>query len=63
MERPEDKRDEPAGDDRLGDVRPLSHDEDERPSREDRDYGSTIFTPPDWLRPRRKRGRKKDSGA
>jgi hypothetical protein len=30
--------------DKLSRIRPLSHDEDERPSREDRDYASTIFT-------------------
>ncbi|HTE59259.1 MAG TPA: hypothetical protein VK631_02855 [Solirubrobacteraceae bacterium] len=35
----------PAGDqtDKLAGVRPLAHDDDERPSREDRSYGSTIF--------------------
>jgi hypothetical protein len=42
-------RDESAGEgtehgDRLAHVRPIAHDEDERPSSEDRDYGSTIFT-------------------
>ena len=30
--------------DKLGHVRRMTHDEDERPSREDRGYGSTIFT-------------------
>jgi hypothetical protein len=30
--------------DRLSGVRPVVHEEDARPSREDRDYGSTIFT-------------------
>ena len=32
---------EPEG--RLGGVRALAHDDDERPSREDRTYGETIF--------------------
>jgi hypothetical protein len=49
----------PAEQGRFGDVRPLGHDADERPSREDRDYGSTIFTLPDFLRPRFKSRRKK----
>ena len=31
---------------RLDGVRSLAHDEDERPSREDRTYGETIFTRP-----------------
>jgi len=35
---------EPEG--RLGGVRALAHDDDERPSREDRSYGETIFTRP-----------------
>jgi hypothetical protein len=40
--------------DRLGGVRALPRDEDERPSREDMDYGHTIFTRrpvplPRWL--------------
>jgi len=35
---------EPEG--RLGGVRALAHDDDERPSREDRTYGETIFTRP-----------------
>ena len=30
--------------DKLGHVRPMPHDDDERASREDRDYGNTIFT-------------------
>ena len=39
---------------RLGGVPPMAHDDDERPSREDRDYGHTIFTRrpvplPRWL--------------
>jgi hypothetical protein len=40
--------------DRLEGVRGVPHDEEERPSREDRDYGHTIFTRrpvplPRWL--------------
>jgi hypothetical protein len=59
MERRENRPDEPAERDRLGKVRPLAHDEDERPSREDRGYGETIFTRPPvplprWLRRRKK---------
>jgi hypothetical protein len=30
--------------DKLGRVRPLPHDDDERPSREDLQYGNTVFT-------------------
>jgi hypothetical protein len=46
---------------RLGGVRALAHDEDERPSREDRTYGETIFTRgvvplPKILRGRRRHG-------
>jgi hypothetical protein len=63
MERPphdESTAPEPAEQEgRLGDVRPLGHDEDERPSREDRDYGSTIFTLPDFVTAPFKRRRKK----
>jgi hypothetical protein len=44
---------------KLSDLRPLTHDEDERPSREDRDYGSTIFTRPTVPVPRFLRGGKK----
>jgi hypothetical protein len=44
---------------RLGTVKPLAHDDDERPSREDRDYGSTIFTRPPVPLPRFLKGRKK----
>jgi hypothetical protein len=47
---------------RLGPVRPHRHDPDERPSREDRDYGSTIFTRPVVPLPRFLRGRKKPPG-
>ena len=48
--------------DKLGRVRPMGHDEDERPSTQDRDtYHSpieSIFEPvpfPKWLAPRRRR--------
>ena len=44
---------------RLGAVKPLAHDDDERASREDRDYGSTIFTRPTVPMPRFLTGRKK----
>jgi hypothetical protein len=44
---------------RLGAMRPMAHDEEERPSREDRDYGSTIFTRPAVPLPRFLRGGKK----
>jgi hypothetical protein len=50
-----------AGDhaDKLHHVQAMVHDEDERPSREDRDYGSTIFTRPPVPLPRFLRGRKR----
>jgi hypothetical protein len=50
---------------RLSGIRGLPHDEDERPSREDADYGQTIFTRepvplPRWLRGKRgKRGKRR----
>jgi hypothetical protein len=44
---------------KLSGVRPVAHDEDERPSREDRDYGSTIFTRPAVPLPRFLGGGKK----
>jgi hypothetical protein len=37
---------QPEPESRLGGVRALAHDDDERPSREDRSYGETIFTRP-----------------
>lgn len=57
----------PVGDpadraDRLSHVRPLAHDDDERPSREDRDFGSTIFTRPPVPLPRFLRKHKKPPG-
>ena len=30
--------------DKLSRIRPIARDEDERPTREDRDYGQTLFT-------------------
>jgi hypothetical protein len=58
----QESQDRPAGyvgdhADKLGRVRPLGLDDDERPSREDRDYGQTIFTRgtvplPRFLRPK-----------
>ena len=33
----------PAPEDRFGGMRPLAIDDDERPSREDKAYGETIF--------------------
>jgi hypothetical protein len=51
----------PAEPGKLSGTRPLAHDDDERPSREDRDYGSTIFTRPAVPMPRFLKGRKKTS--
>jgi hypothetical protein len=46
--------------DTLGHVRKLPHEEDERPTREDKDYGQTIFTRPHiGLVPGRRGGKKK----
>jgi hypothetical protein len=58
MERPsqdESATPQPAERGGLENIRPIGHEEDERPNREDRDYGHTIFTAPDFLRPRRRR--------
>jgi hypothetical protein len=44
--------------DRLTDIQPLAHDDEERPSREDMTYGETIFTRPPVPLPRWLRGRK-----
>jgi hypothetical protein len=44
---------------KLSGVRPTLHEDDERPSREDRDYGSTIFTRPPVPLPRFLKGGKK----
>lgn len=48
--------------DKLSHVRPLDLDDDERPTREDRKYGETIFNRapvplPRFLRPKRRRAR------
>jgi hypothetical protein len=48
--------------DKLSGIRPLAHDEDERPRREDRAYGQTIFTRPPVPLPRFLTGRKKRQG-
>ena len=50
----------PEPSDRLGGIRALAHDEDERPSREDRSYGETIFTRPPVPLPRILRGRRRE---
>ena len=44
--------------DRLGGIRPVGGGDDERPSREDRDYGNTIFTRPTVPLPRLLRKRR-----
>jgi hypothetical protein len=46
--------------DKLSHVRPLAHDEDERPRREDRSYGETIFNRAPVPLPRFLTGRRKD---
>ncbi len=45
--------------DKLSRVRPLALDDDERPSREDRDYNETIFNQPPVPLPRFLSGRKR----
>jgi hypothetical protein len=45
--------------DKLSRIRPIAHDDDERPTREDRDYGQTIFTRAAMPLPRFLTGRKK----
>jgi hypothetical protein len=57
--RHEDPPPSPPEPSRLSGARRMAHDEDERPSREDRDYGSTIFTRPPVPLPRFLKGRKK----
>jgi hypothetical protein len=47
---------------RLSGVRALGHDEDERPSREDRTYGETIFNRAAVPLPRFLTGRRKPRG-
>lgn len=48
--------------DRLSRIPHLEHDEDERPSREDRAYGETIFNRPAVPLPRFLTGRRKRGG-
>jgi hypothetical protein len=48
--------------DKLSRIRPLPHDEDERPRREDRTYGQTISTRPPVPLPRFLTGRSKKTG-
>ena len=48
--------------DKLSRIRPLDHDEDERPRREDLTYGETIFNRAPVPLPRFLRGRRKKSG-
>jgi hypothetical protein len=46
--------------DKLRRVRPLAHDEDEQPSREDKTYGETIFNRAVVPLPRFLRGRRRE---
>jgi hypothetical protein len=48
--------------DKLSRIRPVAHDEDERPRREDREYGQTIFTRPPVPLPRFLKGGRKRQG-
>ena len=48
--------------DKLSRIRPLAHDEDERPRREDLTYGETIFNRAPVPLPRFLRGGRKKSG-
>ena len=48
--------------DKLSRIRPLEHDEDERPRREDLAYGETIFNRAPVPLPRFLRGRRKKTG-
>jgi hypothetical protein len=47
--------------DKLRHVRPLAHDDEERPSREDKTYGETIFNRAVVPLPRFLRRRRRDS--
>jgi hypothetical protein len=47
---------------RLGGIRAIGHDEDERPSREDRSYGETMFNRATVPLPRFLTGRRKPRG-
>jgi hypothetical protein len=63
--RRDEKRTGYVGDhaDKLSRIPPLLRDEDERPSREDREYGQTIFTRPPVPLPRfLRRGKKGQDG-
>jgi hypothetical protein len=65
LRRPSDEK--PTGDvgdraDKLSGIRPLAHDVDERPRREDREYGQTIFTRPPVPLPRFLKGGRKRQG-
>ena len=62
--RPDEKSTGYVGDhaDKLSRIRPLPHDEDERPRREDRGYGQTIFTRPPVPLPGFLRGGRKRQG-
>lgn len=59
MKRPDEA--DPAQDHaaKLSRVRPVTHDDEERASAEDRTYGETIFTRPSMPVPRLLRGRGK----
>ena len=48
--------------DKLSRIRPLAHDEDERPRREDMAYGETIFNRAPVPLPRSLTGRRKKAG-
>jgi hypothetical protein len=48
--------------DKLSRIPTLPHDEDERPRREERDYGQTIFSRPPVPLPRFFRGGRKGQG-
>lgn len=62
--RPDEKPTGYVGDhaDKLSRIPPLPHDEDERPRREDREYGQTIFTRSPVPLPRFLRGGRKRQG-
>jgi hypothetical protein len=58
MKRPDDPAPDPSAG-RLAGVRPVPHDDDERPSREDLPYGETIFNRSVVPLPRLLTGRRK----
>ena len=47
---------------KLSRIRPLAHDEDERQTREDRDYARSLFSEPAGRRPRFLSGAQKRRG-